>query len=116
MRPARPFGKLGNRGLARLAMGLEASLVLPERTARGVVDNVSRVGCCLRLADPPRKGVTALARIEEVQALCTVIWVKGERCGLHFERELPAEEVERFRWIVEHHREHELSSLGAAWR
>ena len=115
----KPFGKLGNRGIARMAMGLEANLALPERTVRAVVENISRVGCCLRLAEPPRNGVTALVRIEEVEELGTVVWVKGQRCGVNFANQLSSEAVERFCWIVENYRDHEsanIANASAAWR
>ena len=119
MRSPKPFGKLGNRGIARMQMGLEASLVLPNRTARGMVENISRVGCCVQLAEPPLIGVTALVRIEEVEALGTVIWVKGQRCGVTFASQLAPEVVERFCWIVENFRDHEeasIASKSAVWR
>lgn len=113
------FGKLGNRGLARLSVGLEARLQLTERSAQGVIENISRVGCCVKLAEPPRNGATALVRIEEIEALGTVVWVTGERCGLTFSSQLSAEAVERFRWIVEHFSEHQnasISKASEAWR
>jgi hypothetical protein len=119
MRNPKPFGKLGNRGLARLAMGLEASLALSERTVSAVVENVSREGCCLQLAEPPRSGVTAVVRIEEIEALGTVIWAKGQRCGVTFASKLSPEVVERFCWIVENFRDHEeadIASKSAMWR
>ena len=119
MRTPKPFGKLGNRGLARLAMGLEASLALPERTVCAVVENVSREGCCLQLAEPPRIGVTTLVRIEEIEALGTVIWVKDQRCGVTFVDQLTPKVVERFCWIVENFRDHEeanIASKSAMWR
>ena len=119
MRSPKPFGKLGNRSLARLVMGLEASLVMSERTVRAVVENVSREGCCLLVTVPPRSGVTALVRIEEVEALGTVIWVKGQRCGVTFANQLDPKVVERFCWIVENFRDHEeasIASKSAMWR
>lgn len=115
----KPFGKLGNRGLARLAMGLEASLVLPQRTARAVVKNISREGCCLQLADLPRIGVTVLVRFEEVETLGTVQWIKDQRCGVTFASQLAPEVVERFCWIVDNFRDHEeadIASKSAIWR
>ncbi len=121
----RTFGKLGNRSMARLTAGLQAALVTPDRTAQCKVENVSRLGCRLQLAEPPRVGATALVRFAEVEVLGTISWVKGGepgragRCGVKFAQQLTLEQVERIRWIAEHAREHEdatLTGTPAVWR
>ncbi len=115
----RSFGKLGNRAMARLQAGMEAGLVMPDRNVRCAVENVSRLGCRLQLAEPPRAGATALVRFAEMEILGTVSWVRGERCGVRFARPLELDAVERIRWIVEHAREHEIDMLARAsdvWR
>jgi hypothetical protein len=115
----RTFGKLGNRSMARLTAGLEAALVTPDRTAQCKVENVSRLGCRLQLAEPPRVGATALVRFAEVEVLGTISWAKATRCGVKFAQQLTLEQVERIRWIAEHAKEHEsekLTSTPAVWR
>lgn len=115
----RTFGKLGNRSMNRLQAGLAASLVMPDRTTQCKVENVSRLGCRLQLPEPPRVGATTLVRFAEVEALGTVSWVRGERCGVKFPQQLTLEQVERIRWIADHAREHEretLASNPAIWR
>ena len=115
----RTFGKLGNRSMNRLQAGLEASLVMPDRRAQCKVENVSRLGCRLKLVKPPRVGATTLVRFAEVEILGTISWVRGERCGVKFPQQLTLEQVERIRWIAEHAREHEsetLASTPAVWR
>jgi PilZ domain len=115
----RTFGKLGNRGMARLRAGLQAGIVTPDRTTRCVVEDVSRQGCRLQLPEPPRVGATILVRIAEFEILGTIAWVKGQTCGITFARALDMEAVERFRWIIEHAREHEIATLENAsdvWR
>jgi hypothetical protein len=115
----RSFGKLGNRGMARLQAGLEAGLVMPDRNMRCNVENMSRLGCRLQLPEPPRVGATTLVRFAEVEVLGTISWVKGERCGVKFSQPLALEAVERIRWIIEHAREHEIDTLTSAsevWR
>lgn len=115
----RTFGKLGNRGMARLRAGLAAGLVTPDRTARCIVDDVSRLGCRLQLAQPPRVGATILVRIAEYEILSSIAWVKRDRCGVTFARALELDVVERFRWIIEHGREHDIAMLESAsdvWR
>jgi PilZ domain len=113
------FGKLGNRAVPRLSTEIDAGLTLPERRVACVVENVSRKGCRLRSAEPPRVGSTALVRIERVEALGTVVWVRNGRCGITFASPMPMESVERIRWIAEHASEHErnaLASATAVWR
>jgi PilZ domain len=119
MIPRKTFGKLGNRSTPRLTAGLDAALVLPERTARCMLENVSRKGCRLHLAEPPRLGATVLVRVDRVEALGTVAWLRGLRCGITFETPLTVEAVERLRWRIEHEQDHEkskLSSASAVWR
>lgn len=113
------FGKLGNRAMARLATDLDAGLVLPERSSRCVVENVSRTGCRLQLSEPPRAGTTVLIRVERIETLGTVAWVKGDRCGILFEEHIEVRALERLRWIVEHGSDHEQNSMThatAMWR
>jgi hypothetical protein len=119
MTPRKSFSKLGNRATARLTTGLNASLMLPGRTVRCEIENVSRRGCRLRLDEPPRIGLTALVRVERAEALGTVAWVRGARCGIHFAKPLSVEAVERIRWMAEHVEDDQISKLkteAAAWR
>jgi hypothetical protein len=115
----RSFGKLGNRAMARLTAGLEAGLVTPDRNMRCRVDNISRLGCRLQLPEPPRPGATILLRFAEIEALGTISWVKGDRCGIEFAKPLSLETVEHIRWIIEHASEHEFVGMvrgSAGWR
>lgn len=115
----KPFGKLGNRKMARLATEIDAGLVLPERSARCRLENISRTGCRLQLGEPPRVGATVLIRVERIEAMGIVAWVRGNRCGIKFPEPLAVRELERVRWIVEHTNAHEQNSLAyatAVWR
>jgi hypothetical protein len=115
----RSFGKLGNRATARLMTGLDATVLFPGRTAKVQLENISRKGCRLHLAEPPRLGVTAVVKVDRTEALGTVAWVRGLRCGVRFDSMLSLQEVERIRWIVDHAQDHEktkLSSAAAVWR
>jgi hypothetical protein len=110
---------MGNRATARLTTGLDAGLQLPGRTARCQLENISRKGCRLKLDEPPRVGLTALVRVERTEALGTVAWVTGSRCGIHFARQLSVQEVERIRWMVENSDVDQIGKLkteAAMWR
>ncbi|MEQ1551292.1 MAG: PilZ domain-containing protein [Sphingorhabdus sp.] len=115
----RSFGKLGNRKMARLATEIDAGMVLPERSERCRLENISRTGCRLQLGGPPRVGATVLIRVERIEAMGIVAWVRGNRCGVKFPEPLAIRELERIRWIVEHANAHEQNSLAhatAVWR
>ena len=115
----RTFGKLGKRGTARLATAIDGGMVLPERNATCRIENVSRTGCRLHLDTPPRLGATVLVRVERIEALGTVAWLRGGRCGVVFERPLNLPALERLRWIADHANQHERNSMSSAtaiWR
>jgi PilZ domain len=113
------FGRLGNRATARLATGLDVTVLLPGRTSRAQLENISRRGCRLHFEEPPRIGVTAIVKIDRTEALGTIKWVRGQRCGVYFDDLLSLQQVERIRWMVEHLHDHEaakMSSASAVWR
>ncbi len=115
----RSFGKLGNRKAARLAIEIDAGLVMPERSVRCRLENISRTGCRLQLSDPPRVGATIMVRAERIQALGTVSWVRANRCGIKFSQPLEGSALERMRWIIENSSKHQQNSLShatAIWR
>jgi hypothetical protein len=115
----KPFGKLGKRGLARISTGLDATLVLPDRSANCRLEDISRTGCRIRLGEPARRGATVLVRIERLEELGTVIWTRGMQCGVRFGRPIAVEALARIRWMVEHRDDQErraLASATAVWR
>lgn len=115
----KPFGKLGKRSLARLTTVLDATMMLPGRTVRCQVENLSRNGCRMLLDEPPRTGATVLMRIDRIETMATVAWVRGLRCGITFAKAVPVEAIERVRWIADHEGSHEKSKLAVAaavWR
>ena len=115
----KPFGKLGNRTMPRIVTGLTATLVLPERSVSCRLENISRKGCRLHVAELPRLGATVVVRVDRVDALGTVTWVRGPRCGVSFDSAVAVEAIERIRWSAEHAQDHEkgkISAAGAVWR
>jgi PilZ domain len=115
----KPFGKLGNRSMARISAGVDGSLVLPERSSSCHVENLSRKGCRLLMGVPPRVGATVIIRVDRIDALGRIVWVRGQRCGIAFERDVPVAAIERVRWAAEHAQAHatgKLSVSTAVWR
>ena len=94
-------------------------MILPDRRMSCVLENISRKGCRLGLAVPPPVGATVMVRVDRIEALGDVAWVRGARCGVTFEIPLAADALERVRWAVENAQAHEkakLSSAAAVWR
>jgi PilZ domain len=115
----RSFGKLGKRANGRLAAGLDALLVLPGKSIRCTLDNISRRGAKLTMELPPVTDTTAILRVDRIEAFGTIIWVRGQRCGLLFEDPVAVSQLERIRWATEHladHQRSKMNSAGAVWR
>lgn len=113
------FGKLGKRALARVVTGMNATLVLPDRSVTCLLDNISRRGCRLQVAEMPKVGTTVVVRVDRVDALGCVTWVRGPRCGIAFDSPVAVEAIERILWSVENAPDHErrkISAAGAVWR
>jgi len=47
--------------------------------------DISQTGAMLRGSRLPPTGSTALLKAGPLQVLCTVVWVKGEQCGVRFD-------------------------------
>ena len=68
---------------------------------------------------PPRIGLTVVLRVERVDALGYVIWVRGKKCGIAFDAAVPVAAIDRVRWAVEHSQTNEkrkFISTSANWR
>ena len=105
--------------MGRLLAGITGALVLPDRSIACVVENLSRKGCRLHVEEPPRIGLTVVLRVEQVDALGYVIWVRGKKCGIAFDAAVPVEAIDRVRWAVEHSQTNEkrkINSVSANWR
>lgn len=105
--------------MARMAIALDAGIIVPSGQIACTVENISRSGCRLYIDNPPAVGATRLVRIERIEALGSIIWVRGQQVGFKFDACLKPQEVERVRWIVDHAHEHRNKTLAQAtaiWR
>jgi hypothetical protein len=113
------FSRLGDRAMGRLVAGIEGVLVLPDRSAACLVENLSRRGCRVQIETPPRVDTTVVLRVERVDAIGYVVWVRGMRCGIAFDNPVPVQAIDRVRWAVEHSQTSEkrkFSHASALWR
>jgi len=69
----------------RAPVKLDASIVTLNAYQFPELADISQTGAKLRASPLPPKGTSALLRVNGLEVLCRVVWVKGEACGLRFE-------------------------------
>lgn len=90
----RPASDFERRDHARAEVSREVRLHLPSGIRTGYLLDLSRSGSRLELAPPPAVGTPALMRWDEFEAFGEVVWVRGETCGVRFDRLLPEATVD----------------------
>lgn len=100
------MGKLGEifrnrRRSPRASLLLPASVVTMSAYQYFDLVNLSATGAKLRGPDMPLIGKTALFRLDPFQALCRVMWVKDELCGIRFEELLSPTLLAHFRTVAD---------------
>ena len=81
----------------RASVLLPASVVTMSAYQYFELIDLSATGAKLRGSDAPEIGKTALFRLEPFQALCRVVWVRDELCGIRFDELLPPRLLAHFR-------------------
>ena len=92
-------GFSNRRRSPRASLILPASVVTMSAYLYFDLVNLSATGAKLRGSDVPEIGKTALFRLEPFQALCRVVWVSDELCGVRFEELLPPRLLAHFRKV-----------------
>jgi PilZ domain len=90
----------GKRGLNRLRLGLPAMLFLTSQRRACTLDDISAKGARIRLTEPLAIGRSVELRFHQLKVFASVVWVRGDQCGLHFEEPLALEDMEGFLWIA----------------
>ena len=94
------FGKQsgGGRRLARrVDAPLPALLITMSDRHPALLYNISQTGAQLRAKDAPAKGTELFLQVAGLDVYAHVVWTKGEECGLVFEHEIRAWDVELLR-------------------
>ena len=78
-------GFRNRRRAARASVLLPASVVTMSAYQFLEVVNISPSGAKLRGENIPPLGKTAMFRVDQFQALCKVVWIKGDLCGIRFD-------------------------------
>jgi PilZ domain len=109
-------GKQGQRGTARVALGVPGTLVMAHATLRCLIDDISASGAKIRCEAPLGAGTAAELRFEEWRGFASVAWARGGRAGLRFDRRLTLEDIESFRRIAANPQEWVQTSQSSAAR
>ena len=94
------FGKQdgGGRRLARrVDAPLPAVLITMSDRHPALLFNISQTGALLRAKDAPTKGTELFLQVAGLDVYAHVVWTRGEECGLLFDREIRAWDVELLR-------------------
>jgi len=94
------FGKQvggGRRLSRRVDAPLPALLITMSDRHPALLFNISQTGALLRAKDPPAKGTELFLQVASLDVYAHVVWTRGEECGLVFEREIRAWDVEILR-------------------
>ena len=96
-----PRAAPGQRSLNRLQLGAPAQLQLTHETRPCLLDDISRSGARLRIAQALAPRQTAVLLFHELKLYSAVMWCKGTECGLRFEQPLDLEDMQGMLWITE---------------
>jgi hypothetical protein len=107
-------GKQGQRGTARLMLGVPGTLVMAHATVSCLIDDISASGARIRSAAPLTAGASAELRFEELRSFCTVAWARNGGAGLRFGQRLTLEDIEYFRQIAADPQQWAQSNQSAA--
>ena len=73
----------------RSTVSVPASIVTLSAYQFPELADISQTGAKLRGAPLPPKGATALLRVEGLEVMCRVVWVKDGHCGIRFDEHVP---------------------------
>ena len=96
----RAFGRRGGggrRSAARAVAPLAAILTTLSRTRCAALLDLSCTGARLRGSELPAVNEVLEVKIEAVRAFATVVWSKGDQCGVAFENPLMPFEIDRLK-------------------
>lgn len=102
-----PAQRQGSRKLNRLRLGVPATLELMHERRSCVIDDISMAGARLKIDRPLAAGQGLILSFHELRIFATVIWVRGNICGLRFDPKLNPEDMQGMLWIKENRAEYD---------
>ncbi|HET9810915.1 MAG TPA: PilZ domain-containing protein [Sphingomicrobium sp.] len=91
------FGKKGGGGrrlAKRVNAPLPALLITMSDRHPAILFNISQTGARLRAQQAPAKGTELFLQVGPLDVYAEVVWQRGEECGLVFQREIRAWDIE----------------------
>ena len=85
------------RGAPRVRVALPAAADTVGGRKDVKLANLSRTGALLEGPELPSVGYNVVLKSGHVDVFATVVWKRGERCGITFDRPVREEEVQRLR-------------------
>jgi hypothetical protein len=98
-----PFEYTPRRCEARLRVRLVARLVALSGIQTVQLNDLSRNGAGITLAEPLKVGKTVLLQWRSLDHFATVIWTNQDRCGVQFEEPIPVEILLEARHLTDNH-------------
>jgi hypothetical protein len=106
------------RTASRLRLNLPARLILLDRTASCVIDNISQTGARLALESPPAPGEFGRLQCANIDRFFDTSWNTDHRIGVTFDEALPMETLRSLRDYSDrfpHHKHRELKAQARDW-
>lgn len=113
---SRAPGARGRRAAARARLNIPGRLILRRGVIACLVEDLSRTGARLMLQDLPALGETGVLEINRIECFGAAVWVKGTRCGVHFDEPLDLQQVVDLRQFADHYTEHRRDQERTAAR
>ncbi len=91
----------GRRSSKRFDTPLPALLITMSDRHSAILFNISQTGAKLRVQAPPPKGTELFLQVGTIDVYASVMWRRGEICGLRFDHEIRPWDVEQLRLEAE---------------
>lgn len=97
---------IGRRSDARVRLCVPARLLLVDGNLKCVLIDLSRTGASVAVdtAAMPSRGSSAFLVVNGLEAFGTVVWIRGNRCGVHFDEKLALADVVAMREFADKHK------------
>ncbi|NKJ40975.1 MULTISPECIES: PilZ domain-containing protein [unclassified Novosphingobium] len=113
---SRAIGTHGRRTAPRARLNIPGRIILRRGVVECLVEDLSRTGARLMLRDMPALGETGILEINRIEGFGAAVWIKGARCGFHFDEPLALQQVVDLRQFADHFTEHRREQERTAAR
>ncbi|WP_333837145.1 PilZ domain-containing protein [Novosphingobium sp.] len=111
-----PSSQRGRRADARARLRIPARLILRGGIVACVVEDLSRTGARMAMAERPALGETGVLQINRVEGFGAVVWTERGQCGFQFDEPLTLADVVALRDFADGYAEYERDTQRRAAR